>query len=304
MKQHRFLSLFIAIATLAGILAAAPTAEAASKSFKLYYSLKFNQTVSGFDQCGMMPMPIVYHGTLFSGGKLGPVPDYARLKNKAAPFVDAAAQSTTHHMVVLDVEGSWALLPTDSRAEMESKATDYYDLLHFLKGELKARRSAAKLGYFRVAPPEFHQSPSAQGQPKKPYEEAVAALKRVGDQSDVLFPQLYAWGEAAMFRRYAAGTVATARSNWPKKPVFPFLWMQYRTAWNAAAGRYDVELLPKGGFGMQLQAVKDAGADGAVIWGTLGNSQARLDWDRNADWWLETKAFLASQGADMSKCKL
>jgi hypothetical protein len=304
MRRHRLFSLLASIVAFGGLLAAAPAAEAASKSFKLYYALKFTQPVTGFDQCGMAPMPIVYQGTMFAGGQLGPVPDHARLKKKAAPYVDTAARGTTHNMVVLDVEGSWDLLPTDSRSAMASKATDFYDLIHFLKGELAARKSPARVGYFRVAPPEFYQAPSVKGQPKTAYEEAVAALKRVGDESDALFPQLYAWGDPEMYKRYAAGTVAAARSSWPKKPVYPFLWMQYRKSWNAAGGRYNVELLPKGGFAMQLQAVKDGGADGAVIWGTVGNGQARLDWDKKADWWLETKAFLARQGADMSKCKL
>lgn len=36
----------------------------------------------------------------------------------------------------------------------------------------------------------------------------------------------------------------------------------------------------------------------------MGNSQAPLDWDKKANWWLETKAFLAKQAADMGRRKL
>jgi len=304
MVRSRFSLLLAAIATIGVSMFAQGAPAAAAKSFPVYYALKFNQTVTGFEQCGLKPMPIVYPGALFKGGRLGETPDYAQLRKKGAPTVRDAAARTADKFVVLDVEGSWDLLPTDSADALKGKATDYYDLLYFLKQELKALKATAKVGYFRVAPPDFYQNPSLPGQPKTTYELATAALKKVGDASDALFPQLYGYESPAHFRKYTFGTVGTARANWPKKPVYPFIWMQRRAAWDVKAGRYINEMLPKGAFALQLQTVKDSGADGVVIWGTLGNDQARLDWNRNADWWLETKAFLKKQGVDLKGCKL
>ncbi|WP_159715355.1 hypothetical protein [Geminicoccus flavidas] len=302
MVRSRFSSLLVAIAGIGISMFAQPAPAAAAKALPVYYALKFNQTITGFEQCGLKPMPIVYPGALFKGGKQGQTPDYAQLRRKGAPTVRDAAAKTADKFVVLDVEGSWDLLPTDSAAVMTSKAADYYDLLHFLKQELKALKSSARVGYFRVAPPPFYESP-ASGK-KTPYELGVAALKRVGNESDALFPQLYGYTTPANFRAYTNGTMKAARANWPKKPVYPFLWMQRRAAWDVAGGRYVHELLPKGAFALQLQTVKDSGADGVVIWGTLGNDKARLDWNGKADWWLETKAFLKKQGVDLKGCKL
>ena len=41
-------------------------------------------------------------------------------------------------------------------------------------------------------------------------------------------------------------------------------------------GPYVNEMVPKGALRIQLDTVKASGANGVVIWGTLGNTQARL----------------------------
>ena len=299
------LSCLLFLATVLGLAAGPKPASAASANkFTVYYSLKFTQPVSGFDQCGLVPMPIIYQGALFKKSVLGSLPDYNQIKKVGAPTVQTAVAATTHKMAVLDVEGSWALSPNDSDGVMAGKAADYYDLLSFLKTELKARGVSAKLGYFEVAPPSFYQSPSANGQPKTPYERAVTALDVVARNSDVLFPQLYGYLNPEHFKKYTTGTVGTARARWPNKPVYPFIWMQRRADPVVPGGPYVNEMVPKGALRIQLDTVKASGANGVVIWGTLGNTQARLDWDPKADWWLETKAFMKKQGADLSKCKL
>lgn len=110
--MNRVSSALASIAVAGCIVIAGSAAEGRSKSrFTAYHALKFTQAVAGLDQCGMAPMPIVYQSTMFKGGRLGSIPDYVQLKNVAAPYVDKAASGTAHKMVVLDVEGSWDLLP-------------------------------------------------------------------------------------------------------------------------------------------------------------------------------------------------
>jgi hypothetical protein len=300
----RKIALVLAMVIAAGVHTPALAAKPAqAKKFPVYYALKFSQPVSGFEQCGLTALPIIYPGSLFKGSKLGDRPDYAQLRKVGAPTVLSATANTADKLAVLDVEGSWDLQPGDSAVVMAGKALNYHDLLHFLKLELQSLNAAARLGYFRVAPPAFYQSPGKDGQ-KTPYELATAALKKVGNESDALFPQLYGYTTPENFQAYANGTLRVARANWPGKPVYPFLWMQRRVDPAQTGGQLRHEFLPKGAFGLQLQAVKDAGAEGVVIWGTVGDGQARADWNRNADWWLETKAFLKKQGVDLKACKL
>jgi len=82
-----------------------------------------------------------------------------------------------------------------------------------------------------------------------------------------------------------------------ERPVYPYLWPQYHGFASDTAIRR--KLVEQGVFRTQLETLKRLGADGVVIWGTLGAEEAgerRARWAADMDWWVETKQFMAAEG--------
>lgn len=107
-------------------------------------------------------------------------------------------------------------------------------------------------------------------------------VDQLGNQLDVVFPHAYT--PYPRPKQWAFTTRANIReARKLGKPVYVFLWPAY-----ADYGDPDVSLQPIPGavWRKQLQLAYEL-ADGIVLWG--GYKQT---WDKDAEWWLETKRFL------------
>ncbi len=166
-----------------------------------------------------------------------------------------------------------------------------------------------KLGIYFIGPIRDFWAP--QSAPTSPeylaWQKLNNCYQKLIDQVDMLLPSVYAFYEAEhptrgqefidLWVTYANAQVKEAKRLAKGKPVYPFLWMQYHDS-NPRVGE---QLIPGAFWKLQLETVKNSGADGLVIWGTgytvgseeKGNLQLPLlTWNENSEWWLETQKFL------------
>jgi len=306
------------------VVAAAATTVPAPKPFRLYYNFTFANQPQGLDKCGLTRLPLLTASYFFKGGKIRDEIDTAYIDSKLEAIRKAAAGSADR-LAAVNVEGSWSIKRTDQPAVVRQKTDRYIALHRYLKQKLG---TGLRYGIYGEAPVKdfFGYQSSYFGNPASmQYAEflqappllarANAEASRLGEAVDALFPAYYvnwyddvgATAEARRKKTLEVWTTMVQRSmklalQW-KKPVYPFIWMQFHNKLNQPA--LANKLLPRRYFGHQLDTLKKQGASGVVIWGTLGpNGTGRATFDRNADWWREYLAFAKANGANLTKCQL
>ena len=112
---------------------------------------------------------------------------------------------------------------------------------------------------------------------------------------DYLSPSVYAWyADTSEFCGIARAVISEARRIAKGKKVYPIISPQYMPFGNQTPGTVvDHDYMAR-----MLKTVKDAGADGVIIWGSTLLSANRYQWDANAGWWTALKEFTASLGAN------
>lgn len=109
---------------------------------------------------------------------------------------------------------------------------------------------------------------------------------RIGDLAqgvDIVMPSLYTYyNDPHGWDIFAAALLQAARRY--GKPVYAFLWPEFHVSNRLLRGHN----LPGNFWRHELEFCRTR-ADGIVIWGGW-----QEQWVDNAEWWLETKAFLAS----------
>ena len=303
------------------LLALTAHAAVAKAPFKVYSSLSFSNKPQGLEQCGLTPLPLLTPWYFFAGSNVANTLDGAYLARRL-PQIREVLSGSADKMAAINIEGSWSIRRTDPPALVSAKIDRHialYQRLHSAFGD------RFKLGYFGEAPMKdyFGYQTSYFGNPASiqypDFLKAPALVSQINSQSsrltaavDVLFPSLYLrWyddagaTEAERYQRTADGwTVASERTvamakAW-KKPVYPFIWMQYHNMLNAVDRRG--KFLEAGLFGYQLETIKKMGADGVVIWGTVNANGTRATFSKNDNWWREYIAFARSNGANLQQC--
>jgi len=98
------------------------------------------------------------------------------------------------------------------------------------------------------------------------------------NETDAYFPELYtAIGDSLAWIKYANATIREAKRLSGGKPVYPYIWPQYPS--KPIPGTANYTEINYTFWKTQLQTIKDAGADGAVVWG--GYEQ---NWNPDAGW--------------------
>lgn len=145
----------------------------------------------------------------------------------------------------------------------------------------------AKLGYYSLLPCQDYWS-VVKNDPAKinAWQACNARLDRIAEHVDAIFPSVYTfYNDQNGWDKFAAAQIAAARRY--HKPVYAFLWPEFHVSNAALRGKN----IPAGFWRHELEFCK-AHADGIVIWGGW-----QEQWDEQAPWWLETKAFLARLNA-------
>jgi hypothetical protein len=105
----------------------------------------------------------------------------------------------------------------------------------------------------------------------------------VAAKVDYLFPSLYTFYNDPAGWELVANTILTEARQYGK-PVYPFLWPEFHDSNAVLRG----QKIPRDFWRRQLEFCRQH-ADGLVLWGGYTET-----WEEQADWWVETKAFVES----------
>jgi hypothetical protein len=193
--------------------------------------------------------------------------------------------------LVLDLE-RWWIGGTDAPAA-EAAMRRYLTIIEWLRGA----GYAGQIGYYGVIPIwDRARSLQPEGSAARlAWHKENERAQPLADRVDILYPSLYTGDEDVQsWERFAVATLQEARQLARGKPVYPFLWPQYAPDSKALSLRY----LSRAQWARELEVVGN-NADGAVIWGGIGQSKrdGPPRWDESADWWQATLAFLSRRGA-------
>jgi hypothetical protein len=184
-------------------------------------------------------------------------------------------------VVFLDYE-LWPLNPS-SPGELSKNI----DMLNRVLAVAHEALPNATFGYYGLLPCRDYWSVVG-GDPAKfrAWQTCNAALDRIGEHVDFIFPSIYTfYNDQNGWDKFAAAQLEAARRY--HKSVYAFLWPEFHVSNAALRGKN----IPAAFWRHQLEFCK-AHADGIVIWGGW-----QEQWDEQAAWWLETKAFLTGLNA-------
>jgi len=143
---------------------------------------------------------------------------------------------------------------------------------------------AAQIGYYDIIPCWDYWGIVKNDQAKiQEWQNCNARISELADHVDMVMPSLYTfYNDPQGWDTYAAALLSAARRY--HKPVYAFLWPEFHESNRLLKGHN----LPGNFWRHELDFCKSR-ADGVVIWGGW-----QEQWDENADWWIETKRFLAT----------
>jgi hypothetical protein len=142
---------------------------------------------------------------------------------------------------------------------------------------------SAKFGYYGLLPCFDYWNLVKNDQKKiKRWQECNVELDPLSQHVDVILPSLYTfYNDPQGWDIFAAAQLKAARRY--NKPVYAFLWPEFHVSNPLLKGKN----LPGNFWRHELEFCRTR-ADGVVIWGGY-----QEPWDDKADWWIETKGFLA-----------
>lgn len=203
-------------------------------------------------------------------------------------------------LIFIDVEATLPIraIPNDGHkrcsdtascaAETQKRLEYYMTLLRWAKEAAPEARIGLYLPYMSYAG-------SQPGAARHAYDVAnIAAMAPLLHAQDILMPTLYlAYGPNDLqphtlsgSRNFVQETLRQLRAIAPGKPILPFIMHEYS---------YEHSLKHKGqhiAFWPQLLLTyREAGFNGAILWGYDFPNWRRLTFDPKAPWWLETVAF-------------
>jgi len=142
---------------------------------------------------------------------------------------------------------------------------------------------AAKFGFYSLMPERVYW-PIVNNDSQKilDWQKCAERAETLAQHVDVIFPSLYTfYDDETSWKIYAEKILREARRY--KKPVYAFLWPDFHDSNKQLKGTR----IPGKFWRAQLDLVR-RNADGIVIWGGW-----QKEWDDQAEWWNETRDFLA-----------
>ena len=240
-----------------------------------------------FEGFGIHNAGIVYQATLGTPA----------IESNTRTAADATVNKYWHNIVGLDYE---YFLFIDPRTDGNATAIAHVDTLCKIARWFKTQQPSLKTGFYGLLPieePSGKQSDYWAGR-RSAYVDSLASWRAADDKIeflvdsvDYLMPGMYPWyADTTEFCGYARAVIAEAKRIAKGKPVYPIISPQAFSVGNLTLG------VPVGHdyFARMLKVVKEAGADGVIIWGSTLMAPNNYQWDANAGWWTALKEFMAS----------
>jgi hypothetical protein len=243
-----------------------------NKSFVVFDNVAYNgKPDNSFP--GIKPIKILYWQNFGEGGDYEE-PDEGRTREA----VHFPLTATTDNLLVLDIE-HWSMTPEG----IPETVRKYNQVADWVKSE----RPELKIGYYGVPPRRnYNDAITTSTVRLAPWYATNDSLAGMVPHIDVLFPSLYTFkNDIPAWVRYAKANIAEAKRLANGKPIYPYIWFKYHNS-TALKDQY----IDRKFWRIQLETIRDAGADGVVIWGSEGTSI----WDGTAPWWIETQSFVST----------
>lgn len=263
-----------AVAVCLSLLCNEVAAERGSKTtdFVVFDALLF-QSKPDLSRFGIKPLHVIYESDLWTNGDNRN--EFPRIDRLSAAVTRAAARTD---IVVIDIE-HWPY--RKSMGNVDDGLRKYEVLL----GQCKNFQPSARFGIYSLPPVrDYWQAiKSPESAEYKAWQAENDRLSDLVSATDVLFPSLYTfYTDRAGWVKVAEATLKEARRVGQGKPIYAFIYPQYHESNKSLGGT------PVDGqyWRLQLETLRKH-ADGVVIWGGW-----QTQWDENAAWWIETKAFL------------
>ena len=223
---------------------------------------------------------IVYSTSLWPKGTsfrnpdaLNPNQDYAR--NAAIDSID----KSYNDLVQLDIE-DWQ---TDDRLVSKVQVNRSIMKMRQEIAWFKSEAPQLKIGYYSMLPVNPYWDEPMDNATLKSWMAADDNLVPLVQDVDALFPSLYTYyKDSAGWVSFARAYIKEAKRIGGGKPVYALVWPQYHDK-----SDYNGEYIDYAFWKLQLQTIRDSGADGIIIWGSSGSQ-----WDQNQGWWNATKDFM------------
>ena len=259
------------------LIAATPAAgaDAASQSghlFRVYDMLHFRNQPD-LSRYGLLPS--TGSGQFWSPGASLDTVDAAAIRREIARFRNYRG------LFYVDIEG-WPVydVPEAQIEQNIGKLGQVADIVRQTAPELQ-------FGFYAVLPENVYW-PLVDGTPDQlqRWRESARRTEVIARKVDVIMPSLYTFydspSDRAGWEKWARIVLTEARRY--GKPVYPFIWPHFHNS-NVKLKDHTV---PGDYWRMELETVRRY-ADGVVLWD--GNE---APWDENAEWWQQTKQFLAT----------
>jgi len=251
---------------------------------------KLNQQV-GFDECRFL-----FHGALFpehpDGGydNSGPI--------DATKLIRRLAEIPKGRTVILNLEnggyenGYWNMVDSQGMEPNPVGIEHRADLLRFVRKE----SPWCRFGFYAQIPHPGDKGLCGNHRHVELHRRWLLAWKPVADEADFLVPQVYTesdWSEE-FTKRYIAASIVACRDYYPRKKVYPIVWMcHYDLIRKAAAEndysqeRFTSTVVP---YWKTLLETAYSLGDGVVLWGGHG-----FPWTEG-QWWQDTKTLIQTHG--------
>jgi hypothetical protein len=153
----------------------------------------------------------------------------------------------------------------------------------------KNKQPTLKVGYYSD-PPLFDTTAYLNATHFAAWKAADDILQPLADSMNYLCPSVYMYRpDTTSYIGYATALITEAKRMAKGKPIYAFVSPHYIGGDSAG---HDVSY---NYFASILRAIKNAGADGVVIFAGTYPTFGNHAWDSSAGWWTATKEFLASQ---------
>lgn len=250
-------------------------------TFILYDAMKYSGKPDLAPQ-GIAPTKIFYHSDLWAGATETDSPYKTAIEACAGGAISAGVTSAIP--LQLDIE-KWVL---DIRASQMDSVTSGVGKMTQAIAWFKSAAPFLNVGIYAYAPLRDYWAPVAGPQAAiDSWHAANDLVQPMADAVDTLYPSLYTfYDDQPGWVTYAEANIAEAQRLAHGKRVLPFIWPQYH---DSAPPELRGTFLPADYWTLQLQTIKGAGCQGAVIWGHSGYA-----WDDAREWWTATLAFLAT----------
>lgn len=236
---------------------------------------------------GIKRLPFLYAQSLWPRGTFPGAPE----QPDEATIRKTVSQFKAGDLVAVDIE-HWPVsrlfgTPVKEIEENVQKFKRVADIMHDEVPGLNVGFYAFIPGRNYWAPVRYNPANPATHAPMRQWQEDNARLQVV--PIDATFPSLYTFYGAVDDPNYMNNWVKYAKANIAEakkygRPVYPIIWYVYHDSNRRIAGKP----IAADFWRLQLETLKEAGADGVVLWGGWKQS-----WDQNAPWWVATKKFIA-----------